>query len=170
MLFPLILAALVAVAPGENPSGAAAGEIAAVRLAATSSTALTLSKIESFATYTNTYEDVVYYETAYAISYTNFDGQAAISTNVIGYVDYDYFKTNGVSKILTGPTRFDLPITNSVQTGEAVASLVTATNEILSATVNGFSVIAPTNAWWFGGGSFLLTPADAPASASIIIK
>lgn len=170
MLFPLILAALVAVSPGENPSGAAAGEIAAVRLAATSSTALTLSKIETFETYTNIYADVISHETAYAITYTNFDGQAAISTNVVGYVDYDEFKTNGVSKIIAGPTRFDLPITNAVVSGEAVASSIVATNAILSATVNGFTVISPTNAWWFGGGSFLLTPADAPASASIIIR
>ena len=166
----LILAALVAVAPGENPSGAAAGEIAAVRLAATSSTNLTLSTVETFATYTNTYADVVSYETAYAITYTNFDGEASISTNVIGYVDYAYFQTNGVSKILTGPTRFDLPITNAVQTGEALAAFVTATNDIITATVNGFEVYTPTNLWWFGGGSFLLTPADAPASASIIIR
>lgn len=88
MLFSLILAALVTVSPGETPSGAAAGEIAAVRL---------------------------------------------------------------------------------VAVGEAPGPTVTATNTILSATVNGITTLSPTNVWWFGG-SFLLTPADASAQADIIVK
>lgn len=169
MLSSLILAALVTVSPGETPSGAAAGEIAAVRLAATSSTALELSKIETFTQFTNVLAEAIHYETAFALTYTNFDGQAAISTNVLKYVDYDYFKTNGVSKIIAGPTRFDLPITNVVAVGEAPGPTVTVTNAIISATVNGITTLSPTNVWWFGG-SFLLTPADASAQADIIIK
>ena len=169
MLFSLILAALVTVSPGETPSGAAAGEIAAVRLAATSSTALELSKIETFTQFTNVYAEAIHYETAFALTYTNFDGEAAIETNVLRYVDYDYFKTNGVSKIIAGPVRFDLPVTNIVAVGEAPGETVTVTNSILSATVDGFTTLSPTNVWWFGG-SFLLTPADASAQADIIIK
>lgn len=169
MLFSLILAALVTVSPGETPSGAAAGEIAAVRLAATSSTALELSKIETFTQFTNVYAEAIHYETAFALTYTNFDGEAAIETNVLRYVDYDYFKTNGVSKIIAGPVRFDLPVTNIVAVGEAPGETVTVTNSILSATVDGFTTLNPTNVWWFGG-SFLLTPEDASAQADIIIK
>lgn len=167
----LILAALVTVSPGETPSGAAAGEIAAVRFKSTSSTELELSMIESFTEFTNVYDEVVTYEPAFALTYTNYDGQAAISTNVLGYVDYDDFKTeSGVSKIIAGPTRFDLAVTNLVQVGEAPGPTVTATNSIISATVDGITTLSPTNVWWFGGGSFLLTPEDASAQADIIIK
>ena len=167
----LILAALVTVSPGETSSGAAAGEIAAVRLKSTSSTELELSMIESYTEFTNVYDEVVTYEPAFALTYTNYDGQAAISTNVLGYVDYDYFRTEGgVSKIIAGPTRFDLAITNLVEVGEAPATTVTVTNSIISATVDGITTLNPTNVWWFGGGSFLLTPEDASAQADIIIK
>ena len=171
MLSSLILAALVTVSPGETPSGAAAGEIAAVRLKATSSTELELSMIESFTQFTNVYDEVVTYEPAFALTYTNYDGQAAISTNVLGYLDYDYFRTDsGASKIIAGPTRFDLAVTNLVEVGEAPATTVTVTNAIISATVDGITTLNPTNVWWFGGGSFLLTPADASAQADILIK
>lgn len=165
----LILAALVTVAPGETPSGAAAGEIAAVRLSSPTSTAIELSKIETFTEFTNVYADVVHFETAFALTYTNFDGEAAIETNVLKYVDFDYFKTNGVSKIIDGPVRFDLPVTNSVAVGEAPGETVTVTNSIISETVQGIETFAITNLWWFGG-SWLLTPDDAAIQADVLIK
>ena len=169
MLFSLILAALVTVAPGETPSGAAAGEIAAVRLASPTSTAIELKTVETFSQFTNVYAETIHYETAFALTYTNFDGEAAIETNVLKYVDYDYFKTNGVSKIIAGPVRFDLPVTNIVAVGEAPGETVTVTNTILSETVQGIETFAITNRWWFGG-AWLLTPDDAAIQADILIK
>ena len=170
-IFALILAAVVTVSPGETPSGAAAGEIAAVRLKSTSSADLELSMIETFTQFTNVYDEVVSYEPAFALTYTNFNGEAAISTNVLGRVDYDFFRTDaGVSKIIAGPTRFDLAVTNVVKVGEAPGPSVSVTNSIITATVDGITTLNPTNVWWFGGGTFLLTPDDASAQADILIK
>ena len=63
-----------------------------------------------------------------------------------GYVDYDYFKTNGVSKIIQGPVRFDMPITNTVVTGQAISGFYAATNDIGSVTTSAhFGQAAITN-------------------------
>ena len=117
MILSTILAALLTLQPGYNNTGAA-GEVVAVSAATSNATAtVAIKSVNTLTTYTNTTAQVVTFETAYALTYTNYDGAAAIATNVLGYVDYDYFKTNGVSKIIKGPVRFDLPTTNTVVTG-----------------------------------------------------
>lgn len=156
----IILAALLALQPGYNNPGVA-GEVVAIEAATSNATAtVALKSVQSFTTYTNATAQVVKFETAYALTYTNFDGAAAIATNVIGYVDYDYFKTNGVSKIIAGPTRFDMPITNTVVVATLPAATYAKTNDLASVTTSGHFGSVTTNAYLLGDGILVTGAAD----------
>ena len=151
----IILAAMLTLTGGYNNVGVA-GEVVALEAATSNATAtVEVQAVSRFTTYTNVTADVVSYETAYALTYTNYDGEASIATNVIGYVDYDYFKTNGVSKIIAGPTRFDMPITNTVVTATIAADTYTATNTIATITTADHFGSVTTNAYIFGGGIYI---------------
>jgi hypothetical protein len=110
MTLSTILAALLTLAPGYNNTGAA-GEVVAVSAATSDATAtVAIKSVDSLTTYTNLTAQVVTFESAWKVVYTNFDGSAAITTNVVGYLDWDAFKaTNGVQRIIKDPVRFDLP-------------------------------------------------------------
>ena len=170
MILSTILAALLTLQPGYNNTGAA-GEVVAVSAATSNATAtVAIKSVDALTTYTNTTAQVVTLETAYALTYTNFDGAAAISTNVLGYVDYDYFKTNGVSKIIQGPVRFDMPITNTVVTGQAIYGYYAATNDIGSVTTSAhFGQAAITNKVLLGGGILVTGAADGDI-VNLLIK
>ena len=169
MLKFAILAALIQLAPGYNNAGRA-GEVVAVQAATASATATVQVKaVDALTVYTNTTAQVVSFETAYALVYTNFDGNAAIETNVMRYVDYDYFKTNGVSKIISGPTRFDMPITNTVITGRAPSAFYAVTNDLATVTTSGHFGSVTTNGCIFGGG-ILVEGAAEGDTIKLILK
>lgn len=167
----LILAALLALSPGYNNPGVS-GEVVAIE-AATSNAAATVAVkcVDTLTLYTNTTAQVVNYESAWRVTYTNYDGNAAISTNVVGYLDWDAFKaTNGVQRIIGEPVRFDLPTTNTVVTGRAISALYAATNDIASVTTSGhFGQVAITNKFVLGG-ALLVTGATPGDSVKILIK
>ena len=155
----IILAALLALNAGYNNPGAA-GEVVAIEAATSNAAAtVTLKTVKSFTVYTNATAQVVGYETAFALVYTNFDGAASISTNVIGYVDYDAFKTNGVSKIISGPSRFDMAVTNIV-VGKLPAETYVETNDLASVTTSGHFGSATTNAYLLGDAILVDGAAD----------
>ena len=161
ILFALCASAeLLMLSPGYNNPGAA-GEIVAIR-AATSNAAATvaLKTVQSFTTYTNATAQTISFETAYALIYTNFDGSAAIATNCIGYVDYDYFRTNGVSKIIKGPTRFDMAVTNTVVTGKLPAATYVQTNDLATVTASGHFGSVVTNGFLLGDAIIVTGAAD----------
>ena len=162
-------AAILTLSPGYHTPGVA-GEIVAVEAATSNASAtVSLKAVTSFSTYTNATQEVVSYETAYAIVYTNFDGEAAISTNVLRYVDYGYFRTNGVSKIISGPTRFDLPITNSVVVAKVPSATYEKTNDLaIVATLGHFGSVG-TNAFLFGD-AILVTGAAEGDRVRVIYK
>ena len=162
-------AALLSLSPGYNNPGVS-GEVVAIE-AATSNAAATvaLKTVATFTTYTNATAKVIRYETAYALTYTNYDGSAAISTNVIGFVDYNAFQTNGASKIVAGPVRFDLPITNTVITARLPAATYAKTNDIASVTTSGHFGSVTTNAYLFGDG-IIVTGASDGDSIKVIYK
>ncbi|MBQ1428028.1 MAG: hypothetical protein IIZ06_00020 [Kiritimatiellae bacterium] len=165
----LILAALLTLQPGYNNPGVA-GEVVAIEAATTNATAtIAIKSVQSITAYTNATAQVVNFETAYALTYTNYDGSAAISTNVIGYVDYDYFKTNGVSKIISGPTRFDMPITNTVITATLPAATYAKTNDVASVTTSAHFGSVTTNAFLFGD-ALLVTGAAEGDSIKVLLK
>lgn len=165
----IILAALLTLNPGYNNPGVA-GEVVAIEAATTNATAtIAIKSVQSITAYTNATAQVVNFETAYALTYTNFDGSAAISTNVIGYVDYDYFKTNGVSKIISGPTRFDMPITNTVIVATLPAATYAKTNDLATVTTSAHFGNVTTNAFLFGDG-ILVTGAAEGDIINILIK
>lgn len=147
----LILAALLTLSPGYNNPGVA-GEVVAIEAASTNATA-----------------QVVKHETAYALTYTNYDGSAAISTNVLGWVDYDYFKTNGVSKIVKGPTRFDMPITNTVIVATLPKETWQKTNDLASVTILSHFGSVVTNAYLFGDG-ILVTGAAPGDQIKVLLR
>lgn len=161
MILSTILAALLTLAPGYNNPGVA-GEVVAIEAATTNATAtIAIKSVQSITAYSNVTAQVVNFETAYALTYTNYDGSAAISTNVIGYVDYDYFKTNGVSKIISGPTRFDMPITNTVIVATLPAATYAKTNDLATVTTSAHFGNVTTNALLFGDGILVTGAAEA---------
>ena len=165
----ILLAALLTLNPGYNNPGVA-GEVVAIEAATTNATAtIAIKSVQSITAYTNATAQVVNFETAYALTYTNFDGSAAISTNVIGWVDYDYFKTNGVSKIISGPTRFDMPITNTVITATVPVATYAKTNDLATVTTSAHFGNVTTNAFLFGDG-ILVTGAAEGDSIKVLLK
>ena len=165
----ILLAALLTLNPGYNNPGVA-GEVVAIEAATTTATAtIAIKSVQSITAYTNATAQVVNFETAYALTYTNYDGSAAISTNVIGYVDYDYFKTNGVSKIISGPTRFDLPITNTVIVATLPAATYAKTNDLATVTTSAHFGNVTTNAFLFGDG-ILVTGAAEGDTIKVLVK
>lgn len=165
----IILAALLTLQPGYNNPGVA-GEVVAIEAATTNATAtIGIKSVQSITAYTNATAQVVNFETAYAITYTNYDGSAAIATNVIGWVDFDDFRTNGVSKIISGPTRFDLPITNTVVTATLPAETYVKTNDLATVTTSAHFGNVVTNAYLFGDGILVTGAADGD-SIKVIYK
>jgi len=166
----IILAALLTLNPGYNNPGVA-GEVVAIEAATTNATAtVAIKSVNTLTTYTNTTAQVVTFEAAWRVAYTNFDGNAAITTNVVGYLDWDAFKTNGVSKIIGDPARFDLPTTNTVVTGKAISGFYAATNDIGSVTTSAhFGQAAITNKVLLGGG-ILVTGAAEGDIINLLIK
>ena len=165
----ILLAALLTLNPGYNNPGVA-GEVVAIEAATTNATAtIAIKSVQSITAYTNATAQVVNFETAYALTYTNFDGSAAISTNVMGWVDYDYFKTNGVSKIISGPTRFDMPITNTVIVATLPAATYAQTNDLATVTTSAHFGNVTTNAFLFGDG-ILVTGAAEGDSIKVLLK
>ena len=166
----IILAALLTLQPGYNNPGVA-GEVVAIEAATTNATAtIAIKSVQSVTAYSNITAQVINFETAYAITYTNYDGNAAIKTNVIGYVNYADFKTtNGVNKIISGPTRFDMPITNTVITATVPAATYTKTNDLATVTTSGHFGNVTTNAFLFGDG-ILVTGAAEGDSIKVLLK
>ena len=167
----LILAALLTLSPGYNNPGAS-GEIVAVEAATSNTTAtVAVKSVDCLTLYTNMTAEVVTFESAWKVTYTNYDGSAAIETNVVGHLDWDDFKgTNGVQRIIGEPVRFDLATTNTVVTGEAIAAQYFATNDIASVTTSGhFGQAAVTNKFLLGSG-LLVTGAEEGDTVKILIK
>lgn len=165
----IILAALLTLNPGYNNPGVA-GEVVAIEAATTNATAtIAIKSVQSITAYTNATAQVVNFETAYAITFTNYDGSAAIKTNVIGYVNYADFKTNGVSKIISGPTRFDMPITNTVIVATLPAATYAKTNDLATVTTSAHFGNVTTNAFLFGD-SILVTGAAEGDSIKVLLK
>lgn len=165
----LLLAALLTLYPGYNNPGAA-GEVVAVEAATSNATAtVVLKTVSALTVYTNATAKVVGFETAYALTYTNYDGEAAIATNVLRYVDYDYFRTNGVTKIIAGPTRFDLAVTNDVVTGQLPAATYVATNDLATVTTSGHFGHVATNAVLLGD-AILVTGAQPGDVVKVLVK
>lgn len=170
MILATILAALLTLAPGYNNTGAA-GEVVALSAATSNATAtVAIKSVNALTTYTNTTAQVVTFEDAWRVVYTNYDGNAAITTNVVGYLDWDAFKTNGVSKIVGEPVRFDLPTTNTVVTGQAISGYYAVTNDIGTVTTSAhFGQAATTNKFLLGGG-ILVTGAAEGDIINLLIK
>ena len=171
MILSTILAALLTLAPGYNNTGAA-GEVVAVSAATSNATAtVAIKSVDALTTYTNTTAQVVTFEAAWRVVYTNFDGEAAITTNVVGYLDWDAFKwTNGVQRIINDPVRFDLPTTNTVVTGQAISGFYAATNDIGTVTTSAhFGQAAITNKVLFGGG-VLVTGAAPGDQIKVLLR
>lgn len=166
-----ILAALLTLGGGYNNPGAE-GEIVAVSAATSNATATVAVKtVSTFTTYTNATAEVVSYEPAWALTYTNFDGEASISTNVLGRVNYDDFTTtNGVRKIIAGPTRFDMPFTNTVVLATLPAETFTATNDVATLTAAGHFAFAPITNKFLLGEAVLITGAEKTDTINILIK
>ena len=166
----IILASLLSLFGGLN-NAAESGEIVAASAATSNEVAtVEIQSIDTYTLFTNVTAEVISYDNAWALSYTNFDGEAAIATNVVGYLDFDYFATNGVSKIVDGPTFFTLVTTNTVVSGRAPSEVFTQTNTLATIeTTNHFGSAVITNAYLFGGPIYI-SGADENDEIKLIIK
>lgn len=151
----IILAAMLTLTGGYNNAGVS-GEVVAIEAATSNATAtVEVKSVSSYTVYTNATAEVVSYEPAWAVTYTNFDGEASIETNVVGRIDYSAFQTNGVSKIIGEPQKFDMPFTNVVVTAQVAAETYAVTNTIATVTTSAHFGQATTNAYIFGGGLYV---------------
>lgn len=165
----ILAATLLQLGSGYNEVGVA-GEVCAVQAATSNATAsVTIKAIDVLTVYTNLTQKVVSFEPAWALTYTNFDGEASVSTNVVGRLDLGYFSTNGVTKIIAGPTRFDMPTTNEVFVAKVEAETWYNTNTIATLTCAEHFGSVSTNAYLFGGG-LLVEGADEGDKINILIK
>ena len=166
----IFAAALLQLGGGYNNAGVA-GEVAAINAATSNATAtVTVKSVESLTLYTNATQQVVTYEPAWRVTYTNYDGAASISTNVLGYLDWEAFKsTNGVQRIIGEPVRFDMAITNTVIVGQVAAQTFAKTNTLATVTTSGHFGTVSTNAFLFGGG-ILVDGAEPTDKINILIK
>lgn len=146
---------------GYNNVGVA-GEVVAIEAATSNATATVgVKAVSTLTTYTNETAEVVKYESAWSVTYTNFDGEASITTNVVGVVNYDDFRTqDGQSKIVGEPQPFEMQFTNTVVTARLPAATYAATNTIATITTSGHFGQATTNAFIFGGGILVTGAAD----------
>ena len=88
MILSTILAALLTLQPGYNNTGAA-GEVVAVSAATSNATAtVAIKSVDALTTYTNTTAQVVTFEAAWRVVYTNFGGGVLVT----GAADGDIIK------------------------------------------------------------------------------
>lgn len=99
----------------------------------------------------------------------SFSFNGATPTNFVGYVDYDALVAAG-TPVVGEPQRYDMAITNEVVTGQAIADVYVATNDLATiTTTNHFGAATVGSTYIFGGGIYVDGAADGD-KINIIIK
>ena len=167
----IILAALLNLAPGYNNVGAVGEVAAASAVTASNEASVGISSVDYYTTFSNIVEREIRRANAWAVTYTNFDGEAAISTNVVGRLDYEDFQTtNGVNKIIGTPRRFELVTTNEVVSARVPVETIAQTNAVATiATTNHFGS-ATIGSVYLLGSPLVVEGVDEGDAVKILIK
>lgn len=167
----IILAALLTLAPGDNPAPEAYGQVAAVQATTQAASAsVTVSAVSLAQTWTNVYEDVVSAHRRYDFTITNWDGNASIATNTLDVFNYADWML-GPTNMIVGPVvPSDVLMTNTVATGKALAAQYFVTNTLATVSASGHYGTATPDAAFVFGGTLVVTGAADGDIIKIIIK
>lgn len=166
------LADVFALKPGLNSIAAAKGQLTAVEALTTNASAtVAVKSVRTVYAYTNAFAEVTKRHEIFSFAYTNFDGNAAITTNVWDTFDYDDWTTNGVSKIV-GPVSTSVTnVTETVPDGRRVSQTFVVTNDLATVTASGhYGIASPESATYVLGGEYLVTGSGEDDVVTILIK
>lgn len=167
------LAEVFALRPGINAVPAARGQFLAADAATTNASAtVTIKALRNVASYTNTYKTVTTPHEVFSFTYTNFDGNASIATNVWDSFSYsDWVWTNGASKIVGPVTPSMTNVTETVQDGRALVAFWTVTNDLVTISASGhYGSASPETTTFVFTGDYLVGGASEDDSIFIIVK
>lgn len=166
------LADVFALKPGLNSLAAARGEFAAADAVTTNASAtISVQSVRTVYAYTNAFVDVTTTHEVFSFVYTNFDGNAAIQTNVWDSFSYDDWKTNGVSMIVGPVTPSTTNVTETVPDGRRISEAFTVTNDLVTITASGhYGSASPESTTYVLGGQYLVTGSGEDDVVTIYIK
>ena len=167
------LADVWALKPGLNSLAAARGEFACADAVTTNATAsIAVKSVRTVYAYTNAYKNVTTSHEVYSFTITNFDGNAAIATNVWDSFSYDdWLWTNGVSKIVGPVTPSMTNVTETVQDGRALVASWTITNDLVTISASDhYGHAEPESTTFSLTGEYLVGGASEDDSIFIIVK
>lgn len=166
------LADVFALKPGLSANSAAVGKLVfADAISTNASATVAIKGIKTVYSYTNAFKNVTTPHEVYTFTYTNYDGNAAITTNVWDSFSYADWTTNGVSKIIGNVAVSTTNTTETVPDGRRVAATFAKTNDLASISVSGhYGSTAPESAVYVTGGQYLVTGASDDDSVTIILE
>lgn len=172
MMSVAALADVFALKPGLNSIAAARGQLAAVEALTTNASAtVAVKSVRTVYAYTNAFAEVTTTHEVFSFVYTNFDGNAAIATNVWDSFSYDDWQTNGVSMIVGPVTPSTTNVTETVPDGRRVSQTFMVTNDLATVTASGhYGIASPESATYVLGGEYLVTGASGDDAITIYIK
>ncbi len=166
------LADVFALKPGLNSIAAARGELAAADAVTTNASAsIAVKSVRTVYAYTNAFVDVTTEHEVFSFTITNFDGNAAIATNVWDTFSYDDWTTNGVSMIVGPVTPSTTNVTETVPDGRRISETFVVTNDLLTITASDhYGIAAPETTTYVLGGQYLVTGSGEDDVVTILIK
>lgn len=166
------LADVFALKPGLNSLAAARGELAAADAVTTNASAsIAVKSVRTVYAYTNAYAEVTTAHEVFSFTYTNYDGNAAISTNVWDSFSYDDWKTNGVSKIIGNVAVSTTNTVSTVPDGRRISETFVVTNDLVTISASGhYGSASPESTTYVLGGQYLVTGASDDDVITIFIK
>ncbi len=157
------------VLPGWHAGG---GKVLAVE-AVTQNAAATvaLSSVRSVTTYTNQLFEVVTPHDLYSFSITNYDGNAAISTNTVDVFSYSDWMRGTTNLIVGAVTHTRFAETNTVAAGRLPSTTYTVTNALLSVTTSGhYGTATPESSKFVFGGAINVSGAAEDDVITLIVE
>ena len=172
MMSVAALADVFALKPGLNSLAAARGELAAADAVTTNASAsIAVKSVRTVYAYTNAFVDVTSTHEVFSFVYTNFDGNASISTNVWDSFSYDDWMTNGVSMIVGPVTPSTTNVTETVPDGRRISEVFTVTNDLVTITASGhYGSASPESTTYVLGGQYLVTGSGEDDVVTIYFK
>ena len=167
------LADVFALKPGLNSLAAARGELAAADAVTTNASAtIAVKSVRTVYAYTNAFAEVTTQHEVFSFVYTNYDGNAAIATNVWDSFSYDdWLWTNGVSMIVGPVTPSTTNVTETVPDGRRISETFIVTNDLLTITASDhYGIAAPESTTYVLGGQYLVTGSGEDDVVTIYIK
>lgn len=172
MMSVAALADVFALRAGLNSLAAARGELAAADAVTTNASAsIAVKSVRTVYAYTNAFADVTTTHEVFSFVYTNYDGNAAIQTNVWDSFSYDDWMTNGVSMIIGNVAVSTTNTVSTVPDGRRISDTFVVTNDLVTISASGhYGIASPESTTYVLGGQYLVTGAGEDDVITIYIK